>query len=377
MKSVVRYLKKIIVTTTLKACHIPVKISFKILKHTNWTEMYLSEFMREYERNYPYYISYIKRPKYAKQYVSIEEPDEFTKNTAIIMQGPLRKEDNYTVETVKFYHKIYPGATVIVTTWKDEDPRVISELRRQPDCIVVLNEYPQYSGVLNVNYQAWSTFNGIKKAKELGLEYAWKTRADHRYLRKGAIRFMCGLLEQYPVDESVGYQKKRIVTAAAFLFRPYWNADQWNFGQIDDLYHYWNHDLVKKNLTTPMVFGYLRRRHIKWVDRTRKHLEAETSILLDYLRRMEGKEPQMTVKEYWKRIKNQFVVVSRGELLQHWIKDEYGSKYDESLMSGIYFADDTEDKCNSYIWDYEMWLALYQGKLKYKVSYEKYKENKY
>lgn len=377
MGRIIYSIKKVIVNTGLKVCCLPVKLTFKLLKHTNWVEMYLSEFMREYEKKYPYYISYIIRPKYAEQYMSIEEADEYTKSTAIIMQGPLRGEDNYTVETVKFYAKIYPGSRVIVSTWTNENPSIIKQLEEMPNCIVVLNEYPQWSGILNANYQTLSTFNGIRKAKELGYKYVWKTRADHRYLRKGAIQYMRLLLEEYPVDGNIAYQKERIITNAAFLFRPYWNCDQTNFGQIDDMYNYWNMNLVEKNITTKQVFDYLEENHIKWVERTTKHLEAETSILLDYIIRMEGEEPEITVKEYWKRLKDQFIVVNRGEFLQHWIKDEYGSKYDESLMSSIYIKGDCPEKMNSYFWDFEKWLALYKGKLVYKVEYEKYKENRY
>ena len=377
MKIAIENIKRTVLNTLLKAGAVSVSFSFKLLKHTNWTGLYLSTIMREYERNYPYYMAYIIRPKNADQVVSIEESDTYTETTGIIMQGPLKQENNFTVETVKLYAKMYPGATVIISTWNNENAKIIEELKSQPNCIVVQNDYPQYSGILNVNYQAWSTLNGIKKAKELGLKYVWKTRADHRYLRKGAVRHMRLLLEEFPVDENVKYQRKRIVTAAAYLFRPYWNMDQWNFGYIDDMYDYWNHDFVQKDIKSREVTEYLKKNHVKWIDRTRKHLEAETSILLDYFRRMEGKEPELTVKEYWRRLSAQFIVVGKGEFFQQWIKDEFGSKYDETMMSGIYIADDTTEKCNSYIWDFGMWLALYKRELVYKEEYEKFKENRY
>lgn len=50
-------------------------------------------------------------------------------NLAIVMQGPIRKEDNFTYNTVKYYRDIYPNAKVIVSTWIDEDANDIEKYR--------------------------------------------------------------------------------------------------------------------------------------------------------------------------------------------------------------------------------------------------------
>jgi len=130
------------------------------------------------------YVSLYRRPKTSSQIVLIEQPNEINKVSAIVMQGPLCGEDNFTAETVRLYGKLYPDVLVVVSTWKDEDSKIIEELLNEKNCEVVLNEYPEHSGILNLNYQVVSTLGGIKKAKELGKQFVFKTEnfaAFNRY----------------------------------------------------------------------------------------------------------------------------------------------------------------------------------------------------
>ena len=87
--------------------------------------------------------------------------------TAIIMQGPLVREDDFTLETVKIYEKLFPGTVIIVSTWEDSAEEYVKKLSELSNCIVLLNEPPKFSGILNLNMQVVSTLAGIKKAKEL------------------------------------------------------------------------------------------------------------------------------------------------------------------------------------------------------------------
>ena len=41
-------------------------------------------------------------------------------DTAIVIQGPIAYDNNYTVETFKLYRLIYPNAPIVVSTWKGE-----------------------------------------------------------------------------------------------------------------------------------------------------------------------------------------------------------------------------------------------------------------
>ena len=67
-------------------------------------------------------IQYVKLPKNVDK-IPVEWPDDDNRfaGYAIVMQGPVRTAENFTVETVKYYKRCYPGATVIVSTWTGSD----------------------------------------------------------------------------------------------------------------------------------------------------------------------------------------------------------------------------------------------------------------
>ncbi len=151
------------------------------------------------------------RPKYASQIPAQQELSAVQKRTAIIMQGPLVKEQNFTLETVKCYKKLFPGAAVIVSTWDTEDAELLQTLRNQENCRVVTLALPKHSGILNLNYQVASTMAGIRQAVELSKEYVFKTRSDHRFLKPGLLDYMVSLCENFPLESGTNGQTQRII----------------------------------------------------------------------------------------------------------------------------------------------------------------------
>ena len=134
--------------------------------------------------------------------------------------------------------------------------------------------------------------------------------------------------------------------------------------------------MTENSLSKRQVQEILEKKHYTWTERTEKHLAAEPEIVLNYLRRTEKKEIDISVHEYWKYIKRQFIIISRSELEYYWMKYEY--KYDESASAGFFYEDDNVDKCLAYNWDFSTWLLLYRDLLLYDEVYEKFsRENHY
>ena len=94
-----------------------------------------------------YYAVYI-RPKCHERDVFVEGLN-YKHKIAIILQGPICTENNMTIDTVNFYHKMYPYSKIIISTWKGEDSNIINELESL-GAVVLSNNLPSKSGVLNV-----------------------------------------------------------------------------------------------------------------------------------------------------------------------------------------------------------------------------------
>lgn len=358
---------------------IPVRILAGLKNGQNYVGRYIQRVIQLYEQKEGEFLSLYRRPKTMEGVISIEESDEINKATAIIMQGQLVEENDFTLETVRIYRTLYPGATVIISTWTSDNPMLAKRLEKEENCVVVLSCYPEHSGLLNLNYQVTTTLAGIKKAKELGKKYVFKTRCDYRFYKKGLLRYLYCLINEYPVDCSIDYQKYRIVAGGEVMnsmFRPFWLADQFNYGCIEDMYAYWNYELRPVDLGKEEVNRRITGEHMTWNERTLRQLAAEPDLVRSYIYRQEGKLPECTVREYWNRIRSQFVMVSREELGFYWVK--YGNRYDETAANGSYYRENDRKRCLNYNWEFSQWMLLYKGLLEYEERYESFAEvNRY
>ena len=61
-------------------------------------------------------IQYTTFPKQTETIPTEYEEDKTFKDYAIILQGPIRSEEQFTVNSVKYYRKCYPEASIIVST---------------------------------------------------------------------------------------------------------------------------------------------------------------------------------------------------------------------------------------------------------------------
>lgn len=357
----------------------PVRLLAGLKNEQNIQDKYIQNIIELYEKNGREFLSIYKRPRTVEGVISIEAPNEINASTAIIMQGQLVEEHDFTVETVRIYGSLYPGTTVIVSTWTLDNPKLVKRLEKEENCVVVLNSYPAHSGLLNVNYQIATTLAGIEKAKELGKKYVFKTRCDYRFYKKGLLQYLYCLINEYPLDSTVCCQKYRIVAGSEVrnsMFRPFWLADQFNYGCVEDMYSYWNYDMKPIDLDKKEVNKRITDEHMTWNERTLRQLAAEPEIVRSFLYRQEGSLPACTVKDYWSIIRSRFILVSREELGYFWVKYRY--RYDEAASSGCYYSENDVKRCLNYNWDFSQWLLLYKGLLRYEERYEAFaEENRY
>lgn len=167
----------------------------------------LEKYSEDSQEEYSLYV----RPKYASQMPVQRGLSAAQKRTAIVMQGPLVREHDFTLETVKCYKKLFPDAVVILSTWDTEDIGTLRQLQEQENCQVVTLAQPEHSGILNLNYQIVSTMAGIRRACELQREYVFKTRCDQRFLKAGLLDYMVSLCEAFPLEDGICGQTQRII----------------------------------------------------------------------------------------------------------------------------------------------------------------------
>ena len=133
----------------------------------------------------------------------------FQKNDiGMVIQGPVRHENNFTYFAINQYLVHYPGMHIFLSTWVSEELSRFRHLEtKYPNFHIIESVKPENTGIQNVNLQIISTNAGLRAIDELGLKFAIKTRTDQCFFDPYAIdklRFMHKL-------HSVGNSLDRIV----------------------------------------------------------------------------------------------------------------------------------------------------------------------
>ncbi|MCF6276332.1 MAG: WavE lipopolysaccharide synthesis family protein [Candidatus Magasanikbacteria bacterium] len=255
------------------------------------------------------YITFHIRPKNSSDINIWHDSLVNYSKVAIIIQGPLLKKNNFTLETVRLYKKIFNKYAIILSTWEDEDVDYINEIKKE-GIVVLLNKKPDYSGISHINYQIVSTSNAIAKAQEIGVEYILKTRTDLRIYNPNSIEFLVNFISLFPVDP-LYKQKKRIagISLNTFKYRPYSISDMVLFGCVDDMVDYWGCGLdMRKDFAN----------HEKIGDWSRARL-CEVYLSANYLE-TKGRKLKWTIEDSWSMFANYFCIFDQQSLDIYWHK---------------------------------------------------------
>jgi hypothetical protein len=288
------------------------------------------------------FITVHERPMLAAKIGTWSDQLKTAPKVAIVLQGPLISEADFTLETVKLYKKHYRDATIIVSTNTGADITTINQLITE-GAIVVENQKPVIVGIGNVNLQLASTLGGLSKAKQLGAEFVYKTRCDQRMYAVNVTEFLLNLVHAFPV--ALGYTQKYRIVASSFVtlkYVPYLVTDMFQFGQIDDMIQYWSatHDL-RSTPTTP----------IRTVADVTSARIAESYLATEFLTRI-GRKVGGTIADSWAAYAEHFCIVDRETLDLFWYKYDFYREYQMKDYGGV---------SNSQLLTFAEWFNLYRG----------------
>ncbi|MFH1427229.1 MAG: WavE lipopolysaccharide synthesis family protein [Patescibacteria group bacterium] len=289
-----------------------------------------------------HFITFHTRPKQAANVGVWSDELKNLPKFAVVIQGPIMKEDDFTLETVKIYKKIFNKAIIIVSTWDTEDENNIKKIKDE-NIEVILNKEPEFSGPSHINYQIVSSSAGIRKAFELGAEYVLKTRTDQRIYAINISEFLYSLVKTFPLAKSYK-QKERLITSSlnTFKYRMYSPSDMFSFGQVGDMLRYWGPELdlrkdLNINCSTIRDFAKLRI--------------CEAYLLTEFSKNI-GRELNWTLKDSWQILVDHFCVIDQHSLDLYWNKYERQREYRYLKYGGV---------LNSQELSFREWLNLYHN----------------
>lgn len=226
---------------------------------------------------------------------------------AIVMQGPILHTENFTLETVRLYKKIYPWAKIIVSTWEGEDAQEVEK----EGAAVLYNTKSQYRGPYNVNLQIISAREGMRAAA--GSEYVLKTRTDQRMYNPNIFESMTNTLSYFPAGPHSHQQKRLLFATGGHLHRPYLMPDMFVFGTAKDMLEYWDAPLVEEGAPNPGGDTIFR---------------PELYLGSNYLQK-KGWSLKWTTAQMWDIYRECFVFFDWNEIDLYWYKYHRFSEHDE------------------------------------------------
>ena len=132
----------------------------------------------------------------------------------------------------------------------------------------------------------------------------------------------------------------------------------------------------KSECDKDVVNRTIRSKNYTWKRRIQEGLLNETRIPMNYIKRMTGKEPDISVEGYWNFLKDYCMIVPKSLLDAFWFKYT-DRRLNESYDWGTCFINDSQDMLLTYNFDFVTWMNLYCNDFKYKTEFEKICEERY
>ncbi|PHM66219.1 hypothetical protein Xsto_01444 [Xenorhabdus stockiae] len=290
-----------------------------------------------------FFFTHHKRPVKAKdvpmEYIWDTDNTDFS-NIAIIIQGPISSERDFTYQTVLLYKRFYKNIKIIISTWDDSNTDLIRKL--QNEAYVILNQKPQVSGSHNINLQKKTTLEGLIKARELKCKYALKTRTDQRFYSWTTIPLFKKTLADNPPYPN-NFIENRIIelTMSVCKFRPWSMCDMFQFGLTDDLIKMWSFPDDKRTRT---AYEFSQTKY-----KVRDIVEENVAEIFVHrnLAKNIGVSYSIDYDSYYNFISNFFYLVDKETIDLFWLKynsEEYNlvgnSMYDRNQTLTMLRASD-------------------------------------
>lgn len=236
---------------------------------------------------------------------------------AVVMQGPLRREDAFTEQTLRLYRKTFPTSPIIYSTWNGEHEQMLERIA-ELGVTVLTNDVPEMAGPYHVNYQLASARAGVEEAAQLGCEFILKCRSDVRFSAPNMADYLAGLWRTFPTKQP-DVQRGRLIVLdlATRLYIPHHLSDMMMFGHRGDMLAYWT---APESTAEKPAGGLLRIR-----DLLGDHI-PEIYLCESYLKR-DGSTPARTIEHWWKVLAEQFLVIDRSSVGFTWPKHYYDSDH--------------------------------------------------
>lgn len=230
---------------------------------------------------------------------------------AIVMQGPVVEDFEFTKKTLEGYRRRFPNSNIILSTWDDTNERFLDGLIDFDVTTILQDKASIFPGVGNFNLQLMSTRAGIKKACQLGCQYILKTRADQRFYSPNALTDLVRLVRMFPPLDAPD-QDARLVACGlgSFRDRPYGVTDMFQFSSAAVIDRVWNAPFEQRS-DSPEQW----QNHLQWAESR----FSEVRLIANFLE-SSGEVLDFSLSQYWDCLRRRFMIIDSHHVQLFWPK---------------------------------------------------------
>ena len=292
----------------------------------------------------PGLLTWHERPVTAAEYVVDPIRVRAKNRPAIVMQGNLVVDLDFTLQTLELYRRMHPQALTVLSTWDIADATQLARASAL-GVQVVLIPMPAYAGQQNVNLQIVSSAAGVQAAQAAGASHILKTRTDQRLGASNLFELLDGLQDAFPLCDTFGQTARLLaVSLNSFRYRMYGMSDMFLYGTTCDVVNYWTPQLDNRVFDPSVRHFHNLRTFSEW-------RICEVYFFTEYMKRL-GCTPQWTLRDYWRLMRDRFCIVDAQSIDLFWPKysqcEHRWRFYDNRVMTWAEI-------------DFQSWLALYAG----------------
>ena len=290
------------------------------------------------------YFSYHLRPKLSQDF-ELESTCEISDKFAVIIQGPIQENSNFLKHTLKIYKKIFKNSLIIISTWKNENKKLIDELRDENIYIILNDDREIKKSKGNINKQIITTNVALNYAKSQNIKYCLKTRTDQRIHNNNLETFLISLIKTFPVKKNKLIKSRILVPAiGTFKFFLYHLTDLLMFGETEDLINYWDRESYDVGLKKMGLDD-----NNNFINHT--PLYAETFLCSRFISKIEN-NIIWDLENWWRCLRDYFCIIDNTSLDCLWFKYEWDIEYRYLKTYSNKFSRSV---------DFHDWLSLYNN----------------
>lgn len=303
------------------------------------------------------FVTIVVRPK--NNYQKMVALDSATEDVAILIQGPIVRECDFTINTIKLYKEYFPRSPVVFSTLDHLTQIEKDNISALGVTIIICNK-PVVTGFLNFNLQRETVLKGLNAVNKLGVTKVIKTRSDQRIYSRFAISFLNASLIQFPSKNTTACKGRIFLLSTTTLANfPLHVCDMFQFGYLQDVVNFWSIPAHEESVNRESFASKMANKILVREALIQKTTIPEVSLGRSYATMLYGEQsigdPSLT---YHRMLQEVIGVVDQGQLDLCW------PKYNSFEVSQDYRVPWILERLT-----FEKWVALYAGHAKKVISF--------